>query len=289
MTGDLPSRIRRRMAQITRLRPNPDSGPPRSVIIGLGAQKAATTWLATELAQSPQIVLHRKEYHYWDSVRSPFFANASWSDGVSRRGVFRRRSRSFKIDPYNHDAYLGRLFEATGPQRCALDITPAYALCGAATFAEIKAIHPDVRFLFVLRDPVDRLWSGIRHAVKHALSTGATGIDVERLFLDAVRDPMHPAHRRSSYQMTLANIDRAGLNTLILFFDDVFSVATHEKIARFLDLPLRPFRPDAPRNVGVRIAPLSQAALVEATEAFGDTYAAIRARFGDRVPPGWRG
>jgi hypothetical protein len=39
------------------------------------------------------------------------------------------------------------------------EISPSYALAGPKTIARMYALHARVRFLFVMRNPADRLWS----------------------------------------------------------------------------------------------------------------------------------
>ncbi len=44
------------------------------ILYGIGAQKAATTWLYAQLQSHPEVhVALPKELHYWDTIRGPLF------------------------------------------------------------------------------------------------------------------------------------------------------------------------------------------------------------------------
>lgn len=97
--------------------------------LGIGAQKAGTTWLHANLAVHPEIFLpEAKELHWldWNWHRGPH-AYASW-------------------------------FAGAGP-RLAGEITPAYAIAPPERIRSIVALVPEVRVVHLLRDPVERAWS----------------------------------------------------------------------------------------------------------------------------------
>ncbi len=151
--------------------------PQPDLFICLGAQKAGTTWLAelfsshTDLHFSP-----RKEVHYFD-VRHGLTRNRlpsrTLTVGLKAAhtviGAFfdRLRVAYLRNDMYNstgsgHRAYLAFLNYGADQPRYLCDFTPAYAMLDKDGIADILSVSPRARFLFVLRDPVDRLWSSMR-------------------------------------------------------------------------------------------------------------------------------
>ncbi len=99
--------------------------------LGVGAQKAGTTWLAENLRRHPGLFLpERKELHYFDES-------------------FHRPLASY-----------ARHFEPAG-SRVAGEITPAYAVLDDARLDFVARVLPGVRAVYLLRDPVARAWSGV--------------------------------------------------------------------------------------------------------------------------------
>lgn len=107
--------------------------------MGIGAQKAGTTWLHANLARHPRIGFPGgKEVHYWNA----------------RRAVL-------------PEQWYRDLF-ATGDGRVNGDITPAYSTLEPEVVARIGALFPDLRILFLLRDPIERAWSAALMALGRA-------------------------------------------------------------------------------------------------------------------------
>jgi hypothetical protein len=97
--------------------------------LGIGAQKSGTTWLYENLRCHPDLFLpDKKELHYFD-----------------RR--FHRSLRSY-----------ARHFEA-GAGKVRGEITPSYAALAPSRIRYIRAIMPQARLIFLMRNPIDRAWS----------------------------------------------------------------------------------------------------------------------------------
>jgi len=97
--------------------------------LGIGAQKSATTWLFHNLVCHPDLFLpSRKEVHYFD-----------W--------WFHETLRSY-----------ARRFEPGRGKICG-EVTPAYAVLQPERIRFIRTIMPDLRMIFLMRNPIDRAWS----------------------------------------------------------------------------------------------------------------------------------
>lgn len=119
--------------------------PPEAYMIG--AQKAGTTTLAVLLDQHPRITL--------SSPKEAAFFTRHWEKGL--------------------DWYAER-FDAPD-DAILIDATPAYATApvlsgeGSASLGHdvpkrIHSVRPDAKFIYVLRDPVERTYSSYWHAVR---------------------------------------------------------------------------------------------------------------------------
>ena len=156
--------------------------------IGIGAQKAGTSWLARSLRRHPRIWLAPvKEVHYFDRFpRYPSPSHLAVANPVERllgRGPCSRASRKvlfrrclsllrhpgwrhllwecrFVFGTYGDDWYRS-LFQNTRGQ-VAGEITPAYSLLDRSDVAEVKRVAPDAKIIFVMRNPIERAWSQFR-------------------------------------------------------------------------------------------------------------------------------
>lgn len=190
--------------------------------LGIGAQRAGTTWLDALLRSHPALVLpaRRKELHFFDlhHQRGPdwyaaFFAHAP------------------------PDARVG-------------EITPRY-LFEPAVPARIAALLPDVRLIAVLRDPVERAYSQYALTVRDEAYAG----DFRRFLAE------HPdALARGLYHEQLARYaERFAREQLCLFvFERVVrdAGAARAALARFLSVDPAGFREPTARaaqNAGGRV------------------------------------
>jgi len=144
--------------------------------LGIGAQKAGTTWLYENLRRHPQLWLPPvKELHYFDQ-KPPRLAKRLFGKPTLMRKA-RRHLREQLVDaargcgdrrelawaarycllPRN-DAWYRSLFpEIEG--RIPGEICPGYARLDRDAVGEVHRRMPRSRILYLLRDPIDRSWS----------------------------------------------------------------------------------------------------------------------------------
>ena len=106
--------------------------------LGIGAQKAGSTWLHEMLRLHPDLFLPEpKEVHYFD----------------------RRFHRTL--------GYYARRFKPAG-QRVKGEITPDYSNLSPETIRFIRQVMPDLRLVYLIRNPVERAWSQAQREVLRA-------------------------------------------------------------------------------------------------------------------------
>lgn len=97
--------------------------------LGIGAQKAGTTWLSANLRCHPQLFLpEKKELHYFNLY------------------FYTRLSR-----------YASRF--TAGEGKIKGEVTPAYGILPPQKIRFIKQTMPAVKLILILRNPIDRAWS----------------------------------------------------------------------------------------------------------------------------------
>ncbi|MCZ0814020.1 MAG: sulfotransferase family protein [Pseudomonadota bacterium] len=216
----------------------------RPFIICIGAQKTGTTWLFRALGQHPDIAAPPvKELHYFDHVHIGNRAlvrrmtdvaaqiRSEFPDLVARFKAERTlpedpdlaRRFTFAFGEPSDEWYLS-LFPQKG---MALDITPAYSALPASGYRHIGEMSSDIRLVFVLRNPFDRILSQLRYRhrpdireyqgrEKHELSN----VTDEEL-LELARSPGVIA--RSDYATTLRRVwnEIPSERVFHFFYDDL--------------------------------------------------------------------
>ena len=230
--------------------------PTKLFILGLGCQKGGTTWLYSQLSQHPQVDLgFMKEYHVFDAL------------SLEQCSVFRQRKLiqleqqqqnaertvdsnlilhlEFYKDTANYFDYFDRLHREKGVIAVG-DITPAYCALPVEMFTHIneELLHRkfEPRLIFLMRDPIDRIWSQLRMHRRNMLRKNANHIfseTEEEELLSAFSTPQFEV--RTRYETTIANIEAVFNPEQIFygFYETLFTKTTLESLGQFLaiDLP----------------------------------------------------
>lgn len=130
----------------------------------------------------------------------------------------RESSLVHRLSLRSDEDYLSFFSVRTTPEHRAFgEFTPSYALLDAADFRHIASVHQPVRFLFIMRNPVDRLWSHLK--LHHKRNGKALPDRVE----PAVLERLH-AMGRDDYGRTLDALRAAVPESSVFacFYEDVF-------------------------------------------------------------------
>lgn len=153
--------------------PSPRQGLTGPDFLGIGAPRSGTTWLYRHLGRHPQIWLPTlKELHYFDQRHRSRFRSRYYRAHLRkrirhhlRRSSGRRGERgklSWDLHYFTRRrsmSWYQRLFRPKSGQ-IAGEITPAYSMLRAGVVEEIRELNPDLKIIYLLRDPIERAWSG---------------------------------------------------------------------------------------------------------------------------------
>eukprot|EP00210_Caulerpa_lentillifera_P002954 g2821.t1 len=125
-------------------------------VYGIGVQKGGTTNLFAYLDTHPRLHSGGKEMHYFDRFN---ISETSFKNYLSRWGINREMRKSWRLEKHGDDEKLeipegGKLFE----------ISPSYLLVPFAA-CRAKYFTPNAKFIILLREPAERTYSGINHAM----------------------------------------------------------------------------------------------------------------------------
>ena len=231
-----------------------------TLLFGIGAAKAGTTWLYRYLAGHPEVRLPAvKELHYFDTVETgKFDRQVTRMERECARRVERLPTGDARLDRRlrreigayqgwfdvirsgaNDAGYVDFLTRNAGDARVVGDITPAYATLSAASFARMAALAPVTRFVFLLRDPLDRLWSNIRMAA--ARKGGDLAATAADLLDRALAGGDRTMTERCDYAGTLSRLNAAmdPAKVFTTFYETLFQPGTLARLCGFLGIAER--------------------------------------------------
>ena len=271
----------------------------------VGAQKAGTSWLHGYLRRHPQCYSPViKELNYFDFLHG----NTYGKDLVTgwRQSQLSEAEARLKGDPENaalqqrcsvlrkivamhemptDEAYQGVLMDGYRGQPVIADVTPGYATVEAEGIARMRAMAPVTRFIYIMRDPVDRLWSALRMYYEYVNQQSPMPIEDFAANWQAILDP--ELIQLSDYAGTVSRLDAEvpEEDRLYLFYEDLFEEKTLGRITDFLGINARPGQPDNRVNVGQYRA-MPEVYTRAAAEVLGPQYTFVAERFGG-LPKAW--
>lgn len=232
----------------------------KTFILGLGAQKAGTSWVYDYLHSDPSTSFSGiKEYHVWDALHLPearHFDLRSVSQPLApvhsavRRLLGKGRHipsvrKHLQADAEHYFAHFVQLLSADGATVTG-DITPAYAGLPPSVLAEIRegfaARQIETRTIFMMRDPVGRCISAAQMnrrtgSVKEGVPTDGS-LD-EAVLAYAATDECRV---RSDYSSTVRAIRSVFPETDSYFgiYETMFEESEIARLSDFVGVGFRP-------------------------------------------------
>ncbi|MDG1737398.1 MAG: sulfotransferase, partial [Paracoccaceae bacterium] len=248
-------------------------------LFGLGAPKAGTSWLHGYLAAHPDVyVPPMKELHFFNSVDGNLAGRLSKLD-EKRAKIEDRIERGVELptkldelqdvrsllEDGSDAAYRTYMTERADARAVMADITPAYGLLSLERLLEMQAMGKS-RFIYLMRDPVARLWSNVRmNAVRIVKKSGDDLSATCNALLQKVLGGKSPAlQARCDYASTLKNIANIDpKRVLIAFYEELFTNETVTRICDFLEIAMMPAKFGQRVNEGLAVT-MSEADRVSA-------------------------
>lgn len=243
------------------------TGEP-TLLLCVGATKAGTSWLNEYLAAHPDCHLRTvKELHYFDAYdfdrQAPQIEQLETQAEMFERRLARaeperrtllaakardRRELAALIAREEDDlAYIDYLSSGRWTRPLVADMTPAYSLLSVERLRRMAALLPDVRFLYILRDPVARLWSHVRMMARRrgAAEAGRAAKILHNTIRGAETEIIKRSDYRGALERLWAAVDPARL--MVMFYEDMMTLPGMRRICAFLGIA--PVEPDLATRV----------------------------------------
>jgi len=283
------------------------TGP--TFLICVGATKAGTSWLYEHLAAHPDCHLRTvKELHYFDTPDSGLGRMQRRSnlaeiarlegrlpqvDAGQQRHIHRRiadmAAWNAVLDRGEDDAaYRAYLTEGVGQRRVVADVTPSYALLPVAGLRRLVAVAGDVRILYLMRDPVARLWSHVRMLAAREVPPGQdiATLAEARMQRALAGDDLYFGGR-GDYRGCLERLRTAVAPSrlMTMFTEDLLTLPGVARLWAFLGIGAGPVAVDKRVHAGVAL-PLAPALRDQARAALREQYDYVAKAFAT-LPPAW--
>lgn len=232
---------------------------------GVGAVKAGTSWLYSYLEGHPECAMPPfKELRYFYILESGYFdgqikltrnlvqeLKQSIENGTARN----ESATKLRLNKTRHwlkvlqlraeapEAYADYMMDLADGAKLTADITPEYSMMPVSRLKQMARLAKQTRFVYILRDPVERLWSNIRMNAKRKsdspeLIRGHALVEVD----EVLNGKPNAAFDRSDYAQGLASLEQAipEANRKVLFYENLFSDDTIRDLCGFLGLSYHP-------------------------------------------------
>jgi hypothetical protein len=237
-------------------------GEGPNILLCVGATKAGTTWLHDQLATHPECHLRTiKEYHYfstnadaqWEKMIADTRSEMAQLSAMAPADVTdfdRQRLRDLAswlpmITPRKIDAAAFANYLVQGAQderpsaRLVGDFTPAYSVI-SGKLLEPAASLPRLKVLYLIRDPLARLWSHVRMIADRMdpdrFEVVAPAM-LRRVIAGEEDGGIRSIVRRGDYAGNLPKLRRIfGKRLLVMFTEDLFTKAGFDRVLAFLGL-----------------------------------------------------
>ena len=247
-------------------------------VLGLGAQKAGTSWLHGYLKQSQRANMGKlKEYHIWDALWIEEFKEGRVTEKRQKKGKGKKKHNlRFRLQkkPANYAAYFHRQVSQDRP--ITGDISPSYSGLTSEHLARIKTLMENagfaVKVVFLMRDPVDRCWSENRMQMgrqQHRRGLTFTQAEADARFLKLYT--AERTHLRTNYNKTVDSIERvfSPQDTYFGFYEDMFTPDRIRALSDFLGVGYDPAFAEVRLNVSKSLISLDDG-LRDACRAYYD-------------------
>jgi Sulfotransferase family len=224
------------------------------LLLSIGAMKAGTTWLYDKLKQHPEVAFsYEKEVHYF--AHKYGVAGSLSPDKRIRRmhSAMRKGLRQgddtasllkkldwytgYLADPLDDDWFLRLFGEATHGAQYLADFSNLNCHLEPTHWQEVFAKFPQTRILYIMRDPVKRIWSHYKYHLQFSGSELRKTPEINnKLFQATLKKDWF--RRNADYAKVISGLRDvvSPENFLLIYFEDMVSepLATLGIIEKFL-------------------------------------------------------
>lgn len=281
----------------------------KTFLLGLGAQKAGTSWIYKYLKDHPQCAMGAiKE----KAVFSAYFKTHDTTTRSLKKieklqeelGKYTWRVKqgkdiqensqpvldlmdnlSAEIDLRYYLTYFDRLCAANPQARLVGEITPVYSNLTGDNLKEIRVLLEgagyDVKVVFLMRDPIERCYSAMRMGSRRDMRAGKEGGEgAHEKF--AERAVMDWCQIRTCYERIVPEIEKAFApeEVIIDVYETFFTTDKIRGLCEFLGISYVDADVDARANTSPREEEPSDEQLAAVRKFYDPTYAYVAERFG---------
>ncbi len=240
--------------------------PDPTLLYCVGATKAGTTWLYRYLHDHPDCAMPAvKEAHYWDTFdadrldkqlvafrvrlremraqkREANLAARGWQvENLDRRiNEMKALIATLEGDRTGDSAYLAWLMQGRDAATLVADITPNYATLSDEELTRMRDASPTTKFVYLIRDPLDRLWSHIRMQARRQRQDHEVYAKKSNNILYRILNRGQETHilERSDYPKIIRKLRRVipEGRLLIQFAEDLFTSQGVARLCQFLGI-----------------------------------------------------
>ena len=259
-----------------------------TILFCVGATKAGTSWLYRYLHDHPDCAMPAvKEAHYWDTfdaearkkqvsnfrVRLRELRSAKedaaaegkgWKvENLDRRiNEMKRLIKVLEADRAEDAGYQGWLTDRRNDAKVIGDMTPNYATLSDEMLARMRDLTPKAKFIFLIRDPLDRLWSHIRMQARRQRQDHEVYEKKSNNILYRILNRGQEGHilERGDYPKIIRKLRRVipEARLLIVFAEELFSAGGMDKVCAFLGIAPQPAVQPAPAHSGPEVVMLEK-------------------------------
>jgi hypothetical protein len=273
----------------------------RRIVFGVGATKAGTSWLYRYLHDHADCQMKAvKELHYFDTFDAETrdkqlqeflrardrFAKMRLEAEAEDKGwkVRNMERRITDMDALirviggvrdGDEKYLAYLEKGVEEGQLTGDITPSYSLLDENMLRRMHKAAPSAKFLFLVRDPLDRLWSHIRMQAKRYLQEGQTVEKKSNAILWRVLNKGQETHllERGDYLGTVARLRRAvpQEQLMVEYAENLFTEVGQRRVCEFLEITYTAAKTEERVHAGLPVV-IRESLAVQAVELLKDHY-----------------
>ena len=283
--------------------------PAPTLLFCAGAVKAGTSWLYEYLRDHPETYFRTiKEMQYFDRLAKGTLAGrvrkleqeiagfeqeleagrAKWVPWVLRQiGDRAEYAKVLRSGPEPTALYLDYLMAGAGDKALAGEMTPEYGLLPVEKMRDINGLAKDVRWVFLMRDPVSRLWSHVRMLVRRMKpQPNAFAAACEAKFDEVLAGGAPDVTERGDYAAIHGRLAQAVApdKRLVMFYEHLMKPEGIERVTGFLGLSSHPAALDKVVHAGIA-ADMPETLRQRARDWLRPQYAFVAATFG--LPAEW--